>query len=404
MRRLRAVRRQMEARKGATLVLVAMLLVVLTGFVGVGVDFARAYAFKTQLKTVTDASAMAGAIEMVQGNTASDAPQTAALGYVPLNTIEGIQTAYSADSNVDAVAWDFTKRGIDSSKGVNGSLDDAYDNPEANAIRVAARYTMSTTFGRIFGVTNWTLVDTTIAALGGVGDQECLQPWAVKYQRIVDLLNEKFPPATRAVSDPLTQADITNLTNLGAGGEITLLNDNNTQNTAGNILQVKTWTPDWEPPSGKGKYQAAIAGPDCANLTIGPGSWLETDPGAGEGQTKSAIDDLCKNQGGTASKSNGTDSIGKYTDYECSVDPGVKLAMWNCINSDPTCGYPGGTGDTGANAKYRVNEIAVFKVSKMRLYTGKDGTYQVSGYFSSMPAEGGFAGGAGMVFKGAIVY
>ena len=390
MRRLRAVRRQVEARKGATLVLVAMLLVVLTGFVGVGVDFARAYAFKTQLKTVTDAAALAGAIEMIEafsaGTAANEAPQTAALGYVPINTLEGIQTAYSADSNVDAVAWDFDNRAIDVSKGSNGSLDDNYDSPDANAIRVVARYTMNTTFGRIFGVTDWTLVDTTIAALGSVGPQDCLKPWAVSYQTLLQsLFPNGLPP--EGVNYNLKPEDIAALT--ANQSPVTLLQGSGDPVTPGNIAQVVTYEPEWPaqvPDANGSPYAKAIKTSTCPNKVIGPGTWLETDPGAGNGQTGNPLKDFCTAHGGVTTQGR---------DFTCTGSPKVKLALWDINN-----------GLSGANLEYRVKYIGVFAVTGFHKATGQPGENpdQMFGYFSTMAADGGFVGGVGPTFKGAIVF
>jgi hypothetical protein len=390
MRRLRAVRRQVEARKGATLVLVAMLMVVLTGFVGVGVDFARAYAFKTQLKTVTDAAALAGAIEMIEafsaGTAANEAPQTAALGYVPINTLEGIQTAYSADSNVDAVAWDFDNRTIDVTKGSNGSLDDNYDSPDANAIRVVARYTMNTTFGRVFGVTDWTLVDTTIAALGGVGPQDCLKPWAVSYQSLLQaLFPNGLPP--EGVNYNLTPEDMAALSSNQS--PFTLLQGSGNPTTPGNIAQVVTYEPGWADQvtdANGSPYAKAIKTSTCPNKVIGPGTWLDTDPGAGSGQTGGPLKDFCAANGGVTAQGQ---------NFTCNDAPKVKLAMWDINN-----------GASGAGLKYRVKYVGVFAVTGFQKATGQPGTNpdQIFGYFSTMPTDGGFVGAPGPTYKGAIVY
>src|SRR5215218_9171905 len=78
-------RERQEKRRGATIVIVAVCMVMLIGMVGVGVDFARMYAFKTQLKTVTDAAAMAGAIELGRPGARGSRPQDYALAQAPLN-------------------------------------------------------------------------------------------------------------------------------------------------------------------------------------------------------------------------------------------------------------------------------------------------------------------------------
>jgi hypothetical protein len=134
-----------------------------------------------------------------------DAPELAALAETPLNRIEGGGAAQVGDADVDAVQWDFATRTV------TASFGNEYTAANANAIRVVGRYPANYTFGRVFGATVSTLVDTTVAALGGVGVQDCLKPWAVSYQT---LLQSLFPAG--AVPDPatynLTPDDIARLT------------------------------------------------------------------------------------------------------------------------------------------------------------------------------------------------
>ena len=69
MKQRAPVRGHLRNRRGATLVLVAMLGVVLFMFVGIAIDFGRMYAFKSQLQTRADAAAMAGIVDVQNGIT-----------------------------------------------------------------------------------------------------------------------------------------------------------------------------------------------------------------------------------------------------------------------------------------------------------------------------------------------
>ena len=48
------------SRRGATIVLVAILMTVIIGFAGVAIDLSRLYVMRAQLQTTADATAIAG--------------------------------------------------------------------------------------------------------------------------------------------------------------------------------------------------------------------------------------------------------------------------------------------------------------------------------------------------------
>ena len=91
-------------RSGATLVLVAILMTVIIGFAGIAIDASRLYVMRAQLQTTADASAIAGIVE-VKDKRPTNAP-TAALQYVPLNTVER-QVATVNAGDVEPGSWDF---------------------------------------------------------------------------------------------------------------------------------------------------------------------------------------------------------------------------------------------------------------------------------------------------------
>jgi hypothetical protein len=344
--------------------------------VGVGVDFARMYAFKTQLKTVTDASAMAGAIELMRGHRAGMAPEDSALFQVPLNNIEAIGTAEVLDADVDAVEWDFATRDV-----VNDFNND-YTIATANAVRVVGRYTANFTFGRVFGLPSVTLVDTTVAALGGVGSQDCLKPFGVGYESMLRALyGGNLPPD--GLGHTLTPDDIADLASDTLGNTVTLLNDTQDKTRVGNIAQVTTWSPTWPGtiPGGGSAYGKAVKSQTCTDKIIAPGDWIDGDPGAGQGQTENPLEEFCNNNGGTTKITRG---------FTCNDNPRVKLVMWDQAVAN------------GTNARYRVKYVGVFAITQFQKQPS--GPPQVSGFFTAMSSDGAFTGATGTTFKGAIVY
>src|SRR6185312_694700 len=153
---------------------------------------------------------------------------TAALQYVPLNVVENRAATVGA-GNVEGGSWDFA---------TNTFVPLAsWTDPALNAVRVTANYPGQYTFARIFGTTGKLVQARAVAALGFVGTTDCLRPWAVSYQTILDAL---YPPAgTKDPSYDLTAQDIQTLAGLSYPADsITLLQGTSNQLTPGNISQV----------------------------------------------------------------------------------------------------------------------------------------------------------------------
>ena len=393
MRISRRTGKRLRSRRGATIVLVAMMVVVLIGFVGVGVDFARMYAFKTQLKTVTDASAMAGAIEMMKGRRSNLEPEILALAQRPLNNVDGGNTAEVLSADVDAVVWDFDTRSV------TANFGDAYQAPEVNAIRVIGRYPAPFTFGSIFGITTATLVDTTIAALGGIGGTGCVKPWAVPYQNILWSLGRD--PLDTAYN--LLPEDITDLTQNRKiiTFKTTPQSDGSSQATAdggvlipGNYYAVQypqawsqgVYNPNGPPQTGANDYRDQIAG-GCLPYAINVGDSLQTKTGQMDGPTEQGTARLCKGTTGT-----GPDRC----------PGGGNTVNWCPCNNNQQIQLPIylGEQDKGGGTKMvHVEYIGSFHLTEF----SSNGS--VRGYLTSMTnSGGGFVGGVGPVQKGAIVY
>lgn len=337
-------------RTGATLVIVASLMTVIIGVAAIAIDASRLYVMRAELQTTADASAIAGIVE-VKDKRPTNAP-TAALQYVPLNVVEN-QAATVGAGNVEGGSWDFTTNSFTPLA--------SWTDPALNAVRVTANYPGQYTFARIFGTTGKLVQARAVAALGFVGTTDCLRPWAVSYQTI---LNALYPPAgSKDPSYNLTAQDIQTLTNMSYPADsITLLQGTSNQLTPGNISQVVVNDP-W---NGNNSYKNAING--CSNLPIGPGTWLNGDPGVGGGQTAGALRQFCQNNGGTQ---------GSGQHFTCLGQPKIKLAMWDQANGSP-----------GSNLMLRVKYVGVFAIVGFKGGSGPD---QIAGYFTSMASTGGFS-------------
>lgn len=339
---------ELRSRKGATLVLVAILMTVLIGFSGIAIDASRLYVMRVQLQTTADAAAIAGIVEV--NNTRPTNATAVALQYVPKNLVEQTSATVTA-ADVEPGSWNFATNAFTKL----GSWTD----PAVAAVRVTARYPGAYTFARIFGATGQTVSARAVGAIGYVSTTDCLKPWAVSYQTMLDAL---YPPAgTKNPSYNLTPQDIQTLSGMSSpANQLTLLNGTKNPLTPGNIAQVQVGNP-W---NGNAAYKNAITG--CANMEIGPGTILNGDPGKGSGQTANALRTLCGVNGNPKT-------------FTCPASTKVKLAIWDQNN-----------GLSGANLTVRVKYVGVFAITKFVEGNGNTDD-QITGYFSSMATSGSFS-------------
>ena len=335
-------------RKGATLVLVAILMTALISFAGIAIDASRLYVMRAELQTTADASAIAAIVEVADKRPTN--ATTIALQYAPKNVVEHTAPTMAA-SDVEPGTWNSANNTFT----VLGTWTD----PALNSVRVTAHYPGLYTFARIFGGSGQTVNARAIGAMGYVGMTNCLKPWAVSYQTLLDALYK--PAGTKNPSYNLTAQDIQTLSGMSApANQVTLLNGTTNQLTPGNIAQVQVSTP-W---NGNNAYKDAITG--CANMEIGPGTILNGDPGAGSGQTAQAVQNLCGVNGNPQT-------------FACPAGTKVKLAIWDQNN-----------GASGSNLTVRVKYVGVFGITRFTKGAGTAAD-QITGYFSSMATSGSFS-------------
>jgi Flp pilus assembly protein TadG len=349
-----------RGRRGVTLIIIALLIVVLVGMVGVALDFSRFYLYRVQLQTSADAAALAGAME-IERKSPTTAPDSA-LDYVALNLVDGVPATVPASAVLPGT-WDFS----------NSTFTPAasFSTAGVNAVKVTATHSAAYTFGQVWETANLGLHTTATAAVGYVGTTDCLKPWAVAYQSLLDAL---YPPAgSKPVSYDLTVADIATLSQEGPANQLPLLLSPANPTAPGNIDAVQVNIP-W---NGNNSYKAAIDGA-CSDMLIGPGTWLNADPGEGAGQTKNSLKAFCDANGGTS---------GGGGNFTCLGAPKVKMAMWDINN-----------GGSGAGLQFRVKYVGVFAVEHFSMIGS-----QITGYFSSMAASGGLTSSPSPITESVLV-
>jgi putative Flp pilus-assembly TadE/G-like protein len=351
----------MRDRRGATLVLVALLLTFLVGMLGLVVDISHFYADRAQMQTATDAAVLAAALEVARRSPAT-APDTAR-HYIALDAVDGTATTVPADS-IQPLIWSF----------VDGSyvVAPGWTAAGVNGVRIAATYPAAYTFGAVWLNGTASLRTTAVAAVGYVGTTSCLAPWTVSYQT---LLNVLYPPAGGTpVGYDLTAADITRLGRMGPANALALPLTRPNPLAPGNIQAVAVDAP-W---NGNASYRETVAG-TCAREAIGPGSWLRTDPGSVAGQTAASLRAFCDAHGGTS---------GGGATFTCLGAPKVKLALWDITN-----------GGHGANRRFRVKYVGVFAITSFHAVGGD----AITGYFSAMASTGSVSGTPSPIVSGLLV-
>lgn len=346
--------RWLRNRRGATIVLVGILMFSLVGFGAFAIDFGRLYLFRAQLQTTADAAAMAGAIELFHQRPENADPTARA--YVPANLVERNVAEVGAEDVVPgSFNWadqTFTPLAT-------------WTDPGVNAIRVTAFYNESHTLGGIFSPGK-RIAASAIAALGTVGSMRCLKPWAVPYENILWALGED--PTNLAYE--MTQDDVAELRDhrteisfkITQGPAQAELTDNPDVTIPGNYYAVTypalrdSNDVDYpgNPVPGADEYRDLIGG-ECLDTPIHIGDWLETQTGNMQGPTRQGVGDLCGANGAT---------------FDCAPDVPVHMPIWaNRLDKD---------GKTEVQVRY----IGSFMLTRMA-------SGYVVGYLTALNAQGG---------------
>ncbi|MGH7712506.1 MAG: pilus assembly protein TadG-related protein, partial [Gemmatimonadaceae bacterium] len=369
-----------HSRRGSTMIMVLLLMVSFIGVAAIALDLGRMYLFRTQLHTATDVGALAGVQRLLRNDytTADDS----AVAYTQAHLVEGAVPSVGVGQVVPGY-WDFA--GATFTPAAGGSWTD----PTNNAVQVTATHTAGYTFGQYFGLTTNVRTATSIAAIGSVGASNCIKPWAIPYQLLLEALYPSSAPGSPYDSAyNLTTSDVATLSSFTTANNVFLKVGNPAQSVLPGafyavreppLLYANGTTGSPWPPSGS-NYAAAIAA-GCSNSlmahTIGPGDWLQSDQGNTVGPTKSGTAALC--------------GVPPSANFTCSPPVPIKMAMWDVYNPDPTAS---GTTVNCPPRCFRVKYVGVFVVTGFATNPGPSNE-GVTGYFNALVTTGAFSGTPG---------
>ncbi len=258
-----------KPRRGAMLVLVAIMMVALLSFLAVVVDLSRMYAQKNELQTSADAASTAGVIALLADTTTvvDSALSFGARNQVLKKTI----SLFPAD--VQCGIWNDTT-GVYTPSGHCGSFE--------NAVAVTTRDSANYVFPLLLGATGKELTRPAIAWAAFVGETNCVKPIAMRWQVLTYTLDPTNPDLLR----DLTAYDLQRLNSLPRDSlRFTLKFGSPTD--PGNFGALNLTGSQ-----GANDYSNNLG--TCSSQFIGVGTVLKTLTGDVIGPTRAGVAQLCQ--------------------------------------------------------------------------------------------------------------
>jgi putative Flp pilus-assembly TadE/G-like protein len=351
--------------EGFVLVVVAVMLVVILGFVALGVDVGVLYGAKTSAQEVADAAALAGAFTFINNPTAVQ-PDTAynhALEVALNNSILGQPvTAANVTVNVDVAN---------------------------RSVKVDVSSTQNTYFARVLGT------NTANVAAAGIAEAAqystgatCVKPWFIP--------NTIFAsggacPACAANELLISGGEVTAFAKSHFGQQFTL----KPQNPSTSIAPGQFYAIQLPGSSGGADYRSNIA--SCATPYLRCGNSYSVETGNMVGPTAQGVRDLI----GNPSTDTWTGTIGEYqtpnglSDMSRNV---VVAPIWDSCSMSGFC--PAGNFPSGTTVTLQIIGFATFFLEGIQ---GGDVQARLISVSSCGATSGGSGGGAGSSETGGTV-
>lgn len=220
--------RSKKARRGSTLVLVAILLVAFLGVGAISADLGRYFVVTGELQTAADAAALRGAINL-----------QATPGVNPEASVDAAVVAFVAATNradndnltvtADSVRMAFYTPGAN---GAQGTIDYALNGRRPNAVTVNLARSAGGVFTQLLGLAGVSMTRGATSWIAGLGSN-CVRPWAFPYRALYGVVSGNTNPPTPAPAlDPVQFQDFMNrdttqrgFTIIGQNGVTALPND-----------------------------------------------------------------------------------------------------------------------------------------------------------------------------------
>ncbi len=187
-----------RSRRGAVLVMVALLLTALLGFGAFAVDLTQVMAHRSELQRSADAAALAGVVKLMSARP--DSAYAEAVSYSALNTVMGDTARYT----VEYGTWSGTSFKVHTCSPTCGT-DGAFQN---DAIRVRLTSTSPSIFAQVLGVDSTAVKAEAIAWVSpNVELTDCAKPFAIPYQALTATIDKRTGTLGN-LNRPLSQPDL----------------------------------------------------------------------------------------------------------------------------------------------------------------------------------------------------
>lgn len=340
--------------RGATIVLVAFMIVGLFGFLAVAVDLSRIIVSKNQMQLAADAGALAAAVTVLHGDTLE--ARDTATSYALANFAD--PTAMAEDGAISFGLWDPTFRSFEPREDASGT----------NAIQVQAARSSPNLVAWIFGSRAVDVRATAIAVFGAtVTETSCMKPFAVA-RELIDVNRDGVISAEERDQ---------------AVGRLVTLRPAEAPEDAPSFYYSLVLPPFYDasegtyvnvPSSAMGAaaLRENIAG--CFEELVGVGDSLLTKPGGNVGPVRDGLEALC----GGIDPGSGA----------CLLQPEVIAPLWDSRES------PIGRTAVG------VTDVAAFRILQVILGPG---SIEIRGYFVRQIDGGAAEPGVGLVQRPILV-
>jgi hypothetical protein len=375
----------MRNRRGAIVVMTGIFIVALMLIAAISVDASRIFAAKNELQTASDAAALAGALQMIEGPAVFE---DTARAYAQRNLVEqnGIDSV-----EVEWGVWLPTERTF-----VPGG-------EPKDAVRVTTRHALPLSLARVFGDSTVMVSSRAVAwSSGPVMEPQCLKPIAVPYSRLLQMLGH---PAWSNIA--LTDDDIRALREMPVSARKWHFHFGNQQTENSNAggsqfgdehLKRDQYFPiDIDSTYDRGDpgmftrpsvdtatYRSYLAGPPDGrcSVRVRPGDQVRSEPTPKVMAFRNGLGEICRSLGGDLVGTN----VLTCNANGARVEMPLRVVYWSGYLPDPDMvpWY-----DDGARSRLVTRATGSFVVDSLDWNGGNEVLHaRLHGYFDVQPAFG----------------
>ena len=375
----------MRNRRGAIVVMTGVFIVAIMVIAAISVDASRIFAAKNELQTASDAAALAGALQLLEGvETFEDTARVyAQRNRVEQNGIDSVEVEYGV--------WLPTDRSF-----VAGG-------EPKDAVRVTTRHPLPLSLARVFGDSTVMVSASAIAwSAGPVMEPQCIKPLAVPYSRLLQILGH---PAWSDIA--LTDDDIRQLREMPVSARKWHfhLGDMQTEHSQAGGSQFGENHLKWDqyfpididstydradpgmfsrPSLDTATYRSYLAGPPDGRCSarVRPGDQVRSEPEPKVRAVRDGLGEICRSLGGDLVGTN----VLTCRANGARIELPLRVVYWSGFLPDPDAvpWY-----DDGARSRLITRTTGSFVVDSLDWNQGNEVLHaRMHGYFDVQPAFG----------------